>query len=82
MNFELNKEQQEIKERAAEFADRQIAPYAAEWDREARGSAEVFEKLAEAGFMGLCVSEEYDGAEAVFRIQHATPRSGSRSANR
>lgn len=30
MNFELNKEQQEIKERAAEFADRQIAPYAAE----------------------------------------------------
>src|ERR671917_1958511 len=66
MNFELGKEQQEIRERAAEFADREVAPHAAEWDREARFPAQVFEKLAEAGFMGLCVPEEYGGAEADF----------------
>ena len=66
MNFELSKEQREVKERAAEFADREVAPHAAEWDREARFPAEVFGKLSEAGFMGLCVPEEYGGAGADF----------------
>jgi alkylation response protein AidB-like acyl-CoA dehydrogenase len=66
MNFELGKEQQESRERAAEFADREVAPHAAEWDRKARFPAEVFEKLAEAGFMGLCVPEEYGGGGTDF----------------
>ncbi len=66
MNFELSREQREIKERAAEFADREVAPYAAELDREDRFPAETFEKLAEMGFMGLCVPEEYGGAGADF----------------
>src|SRR5919202_5039321 len=66
MNFELSKEQREVKERAAEFADREVAPYAEDWDREARFPAEVFEKLAEAGFMGLCVPEEYGGGGGGF----------------
>src|SRR3712207_8816420 len=66
MNFELSKEQQEIKERAAEFADREVAPYAAELDREDRFPTETFEKLADMGFMGLCVPEEYGGMGADF----------------
>jgi alkylation response protein AidB-like acyl-CoA dehydrogenase len=66
MNFELSKEQQEIEERAAEFADQEVAPYAAELDREDRFPAETFEKLAKMGFMGLCVPEEYGGAGADF----------------
>ena len=66
MNFELGKEQQEIQERAAEFSDREVAPYAAEWDREARFPAEVFKRLAGAGFMGLCVPEEYGGGGTDF----------------
>ena len=66
MNFELSKEQQEIKERAAEFVDREVAPYAAELDREDRFPAETFEKLADIGFMGLCVPEEYGGAGTDF----------------
>src|SRR5919202_6981538 len=66
MNFELSKEQREVKERAAEFADREVAPYAEDWDREARFPAEIFEKLAEAGFMGLCVPEEYGGGGRDF----------------
>ena len=36
MDFGLNREQQEIKARAAEFAARAVAPYAAELDREDR----------------------------------------------
>src|ERR687890_646221 len=66
MNFELGKEQQEIQERAAEFSDREVVPYAAEWDREARFPAEVFKRLAGAGFMGLCIPEEYGGGGRDF----------------
>jgi alkylation response protein AidB-like acyl-CoA dehydrogenase len=66
MDFQLSKEQLEIKERAAEFADREVAPYAAELDRKDRFPAQTFEKLAEAGLMGLCVPEEYGGAGSDF----------------
>ena len=66
MDFEPIKDQREVKERAAEFADREVAPYAAQWDREDRFPAEVFEKLSEAGFMGLCVPEEYGGGGTDF----------------
>jgi alkylation response protein AidB-like acyl-CoA dehydrogenase len=66
MDFELSNEQRGVKERAAEFADREVAPYAAEWDREDRFPTEVFEKLSEAGFMGLCVPEEYGGGGTDF----------------
>jgi len=66
MNFELSAEQHEIKERSAEFADREVAPCAAELDREDRVPFETLEKLAEMGFMGLCVPEEYGGAGSDF----------------
>ena len=66
MNFQVSHEQREIKDRAAEFADREVAPYAAELDRADRFSAETFEKLADEGFTGLCVPEEYGGAGMDF----------------
>jgi alkylation response protein AidB-like acyl-CoA dehydrogenase len=66
VNFSTSPEQQEIKDRAAEFADREVAPNAAELDMEDRVPFETFEKLAEAGFMGLCVTGEYGGAGADF----------------
>ena len=66
MNFELSAEQHEIKERSAEFADQEVAPCAAELDREDRVPSETLEKLAEMGFMGLCVPEEYGGAGSDF----------------
>jgi alkylation response protein AidB-like acyl-CoA dehydrogenase len=66
MNFEVSKEQREIKERAAAFADREVAPFAAELDREDRVPFETLSKLTDAGFMGLCVPEEYGGAGEDF----------------
>ncbi|MDQ3495984.1 MAG: acyl-CoA dehydrogenase family protein [Actinomycetota bacterium] len=62
MNFVLSPQQLDIKERAAEFADREVAPHAAELDREDRVPFETLEKVADAGLMGLCVPEEYGGA--------------------
>jgi len=66
MNFTLTGNQREIRSRAAEFADREVAPHAAELDREDQVPFETLEKLADAGFMGLCVPEECGGAGADF----------------
>jgi alkylation response protein AidB-like acyl-CoA dehydrogenase len=66
MNFELTDEQREIGEHARRFADQEVEPHAAELDREDRVPFETLEKLADAGFMGLCVPEEYGGAGMDF----------------
>jgi alkylation response protein AidB-like acyl-CoA dehydrogenase len=66
MNFELTDEQREIRERARRFADQEVEPHAAELDREDRVPLETLEKLAEAGFMGLCVLETHSGAGMDF----------------
>lgn len=57
----VDEHRREIVALAREFAEREIAPYAAEWDREKRYPADVMRKLAELGFMGMRVPEEYGG---------------------
>jgi alkylation response protein AidB-like acyl-CoA dehydrogenase len=66
MDFALTPDQREIQTVAREFADAEIAPHAADWDREHRFPLEVFGKLAELGLMGVCVPEEHGGAGADF----------------
>jgi butyryl-CoA dehydrogenase len=66
MNFELSADQQAIRALARELADAEIAPNAADWDREHRFPDELIPKLAELGLMGVCVPEEYGGAGADF----------------
>ena len=66
VNFDLSSEQQELREQAAEFADREVAPHAAESDQEDRVPFDTLEKLADVGFMGLCVPEEYGGGGMDF----------------
>src|SRR5205814_6019888 len=66
VDFDLAPEQKEIQELAREFAQREIEPHAAEWDREHSFPRDVFAKLAELGLMGVCVPEEYGGAGADF----------------
>ncbi|QYJ15485.1 Acyl-CoA dehydrogenase [Rubrobacter xylanophilus DSM 9941] len=66
MNFELSREQREVREEAARFADEVVAPGAAERDQNDVYPEEIFEKLAAMGFMGLCVPAEYGGAGKDF----------------
>jgi alkylation response protein AidB-like acyl-CoA dehydrogenase len=66
MRFELTSDQREIQALTREFAQAEIEPYAAEWDREHRFPRELYGKLAELGLMGVCVPEEYGGAGADF----------------
>ena len=63
---ELTDEQREIRALARRFADEEIAPRAARWDREHHFPAEVFERLGELGLMGVCVPAEHGGAGADY----------------
>jgi alkylation response protein AidB-like acyl-CoA dehydrogenase len=66
MNFDLSEEQKLIQETARQFAAVELAPVAARLDRGEDG--EIFfanlKKLAELGFMGLNIREEYGGCAA------------------
>ena len=66
MDFELTPEQREIQALAREFADAEIEPHAAEWDRAHGFPRELLAQLGELGLMGVCVPEEYGGAGADF----------------
>jgi alkylation response protein AidB-like acyl-CoA dehydrogenase len=66
VDFALTDEQREIQALAREVADTEIAPHAAEWDREHRFPSRLIAKLGELGLMGVCVPEELGGAGADF----------------
>ena len=66
MDFELSPEQKEIQALTRDFVQAEIAPHAAEWDREHRFPRELFAQLAELGLMGVCIPEAYGGAGADF----------------
>jgi alkylation response protein AidB-like acyl-CoA dehydrogenase len=66
VDFELTPEQREIQALAREFAQAEIDPHAADWDREHRFPVELYPKLGELGLLGVCVPEEYGGAGADF----------------
>ena len=66
MDFSLTDDQREIQALAREFAQAEIEPNAASWDREHRFPTEVYEKLAELGLLGVCIPEELGGAGADF----------------
>jgi len=62
MEFGLTEEQKMIRQTAREFADEQLAPLAAEYDRTEEFTAPQAKMLGEIGFLGMMVPEEYGGA--------------------
>jgi butyryl-CoA dehydrogenase len=60
----LSDEQRMLRDTAREFAQRELAPHAAEWDRTARFPAEALAEIGRLGFMGMLVPPEYGGAGA------------------
>ena len=62
MDFELTSDQQLIQQTAREFAQKEIAPKAAELDKTSRWPTEIVAKLAELGFLGIAIPEELGGA--------------------
>jgi short-chain 2-methylacyl-CoA dehydrogenase len=62
MSFELSREHEEFRQSVREFAEAEIAPYAAQWDREHHFPTDVVQKMGKMGLMGLTAPEEYGGA--------------------
>lgn len=58
----LTSEQQQIREALADFCRHEIAPKAAQWDRDHIFPRDVHRQLAELGCYGVMVPEEYGGA--------------------
>ncbi|MCX5180205.1 acyl-CoA dehydrogenase family protein [Streptomyces virginiae] len=62
MNLELSEEQTAVRRLAREFTEREVVPYAAEWDRAESVDRAIVKKLGALGFLGLTVPEEYGGS--------------------
>lgn len=63
MDFDLSPTHQSIRDTARQFAEGEIAPHAADWDREQRFPHEIVPGLAELGFLGIQIPEKYGGAD-------------------
>ncbi|MDT4907442.1 MAG: short-chain 2-methylacyl-CoA dehydrogenase [Pseudonocardiales bacterium] len=66
MTFELSADHETFRKVVREFAEGEIAPHVAQWDREHRLPLDVVRAMGDLGLFGLVVPEEYGGADADF----------------
>lgn len=62
MNFEFSEEHQLLRKTVRQYVDAEIIPHMAEWDATGGFDQKVWNRLAELGFMGVCVPEAYGGS--------------------
>ena len=62
MDFQLTDEQRMTQQMVREFAEKEIAPYAAQWDEHCEFPWEAIRKLAELNLLGTIFPQEYGGA--------------------
>jgi len=62
--FDLTDDQRAIRDTIREFAEAEIAPHAAEWDRNHTFPTDTVRRLGELGAMGAAFPEEYGGLGA------------------
>jgi alkylation response protein AidB-like acyl-CoA dehydrogenase len=61
MNFDLSEAQQKLVAQTRAFALREIAPYAAQWDRDEHIPRQQIQKYADAGYFGMTIPPQYGG---------------------
>jgi short-chain 2-methylacyl-CoA dehydrogenase len=64
--FELSREHEEFRRSVRDFAEAEIAPHAAQWDREHHFPVDVVQRMGGLGLFGLTAPEEYGGAGGDF----------------
>ena len=57
----LTPDQAEIQRLAREFAENEIAPHAAAWDRDSHFDPRLIKQFGDLGFLGMLVPEEHGG---------------------
>ncbi|MDN5892739.1 MAG: acyl-CoA dehydrogenase family protein [Nocardioides sp.] len=62
MSFELSREHEEFRRSVRDFAEAEIAPHVAQWDRDHHFPVDVVHKMGDLGLFGLTAPEEYGGA--------------------
>jgi butyryl-CoA dehydrogenase len=61
MDFSLTAEQELIRDSARDFCEREVVPYARDWDRAEELDRGLVTKLAAAGYLGATIEEQYGG---------------------
>ena len=64
LNLLLNSEQRQLRDTVRRFAEREVAPRAAEIDRSDEFPRDLYEKMGELGLLGLVLPEDAGGAGA------------------
>lgn len=64
MDFSLTEEQEAIRQMAAEFADKELAPHARELDAKGEYPWDNLRKLARYGYLGMMLPAEFGGSGA------------------
>ncbi|WP_096906055.1 MULTISPECIES: acyl-CoA dehydrogenase family protein [unclassified Dietzia] len=62
MDFSLDQDQRDFQKLARDFLDAEVVPHRAAWDRAEQVDRDLIPKLADLGFFGLTIPEEYGGA--------------------
>jgi len=62
VDFQHSEDQQAIRDMVRDFARREIAPQALEWDEAQQFPRALFGKLGELGLLGILIPEEFAGA--------------------
>ncbi len=64
--FELSEDHELFRKVVRDFAEQEIAPHVAQWDREHHFPVDVVHKMGELGLFGLSVPEQYGGGGGDF----------------
>jgi alkylation response protein AidB-like acyl-CoA dehydrogenase len=61
MNLDLTEDQRVVRDAVRELCEREFAPFAPGWDHEGIVPRDAVSKLAEQGFLGMAIPEEWGG---------------------
>jgi short/branched chain acyl-CoA dehydrogenase len=64
--FELSPEHESFRKVVRDFAEREIAPHVAQWDRDHHFPVEIVHAMGDLGLFGLAVPEQYGGSGGDF----------------
>ncbi|GAA3527332.1 acyl-CoA dehydrogenase family protein [Aeromicrobium panaciterrae] len=66
MTFALSAEHETFRRSVREFAEAEVAPHVAKWDKEHHFPVDLVAKMGDLGLFGLTAPEEFGGAEGDF----------------
>src|SRR4051794_40990409 len=66
MSYELSEDHEQFRRTVRDFAEKEIAPLAAQWDRDHHFPVDLVHKMGALGLFGLTAPEQYGGADGDF----------------